>query len=278
MDGERAAVGRLVVCPTPIGDLRDVTLRVLDVLREADAIACEDTRRTGTLLDAHGARSAQTKLISLHEHNERERVASLLRMIESGQTVALVSDAGMPLISDPGYPLLSAAIEAGLRVQVLPGASAALVALLASGLPPSSFRFVGFLPRSRGDLERTWMADSETLVAFESPRRVAASLAVLAELDPKRRVAVCRELTKVHEQVIRGSAAELAARYAQERPLGEVVIVAEGARAERADLLDAIQSLKDLIDAGAKPRAAAKAIAKLTGLSANELYERAAAR
>lgn len=278
MDGDRAAVGRLVICPTPIGNAEDVTLRALHVLRDADAIACEDTRRTGMLLDAHGARSAQTKLVSLHEHNERERTSQLLRLVESGQTVALVSDAGMPLISDPGYPLLAAAIEAGLPVEVLPGASAALVALVASGLPPSSFRFVGFLPRGRADLERAFMGDSETLVAFESPRRIAASLAVLAELDPGRRVAVCRELTKVHEEVIRGTAAELAERFATERPLGEIVLVAEGTRSQRVDSRKALQAVEDLVKAGAKPRAAAKAVAKLTGVSANELYEQAAAR
>lgn len=278
MDGDRAAVGRLVVCPTPIGNPDDVTLRTLHVLRDADAIACEDTRRTGMLLDAHGVRSAHTKLLSVHEHNERERTAHLLRLIESGQTVALVSDAGMPLISDPGYPLLAAAIEAGLPVEVLPGASAALVALVASGLPPSCFRFVGFLPRSRGDLERVLMRDSETLVAFESPRRVAASLAVLAELDPERKVAVCRELTKVHEEVLRGTAAELAERLATEPALGEIVIVAEGARAQRVDADRAVQAVRDLVEAGAKPRLAAKTVARLTGVSANELYEQAAAR
>ena len=145
--------------------------------------------------------------------------------MRDGAVVALVSDAGMPLVSDPGFVLVQACVAAGLAVEVLPGPSAALAALVASALPADRWRFVGFLPRKRAELERVLLGSPETLVAFESPRRVAASLAVLAALDPERPVAVCRELTKLHEEVVRGSAAELAARYAAEPPRGEVVLV-----------------------------------------------------
>ncbi|HWK16879.1 MAG TPA: 16S rRNA (cytidine(1402)-2'-O)-methyltransferase, partial [Solirubrobacteraceae bacterium] len=187
--------GRLVVCPTPIGNLEDVTLRVLAALREADIVACEDTRRTRVLLDRYGV---SAKLVSYHEHNERERATELVGRMREGSVVALVSDAGMPLVSDPGFVLVRACVAAGLAVDVLPGPSAALSALVASALPADHWRFAGFLPRKRSELEREF-SSAETLVAFESPRRVGASLAVLAELDPDRPVAVCRELTKVHE-------------------------------------------------------------------------------
>ncbi len=271
------AVGRLVVCPTPIGNPLDITLRVLDVLRDADVIACEDTRRTGALLDAHRARSSQTKLVSLHEHNERERLPRLLAQMREGATVALASDAGMPLISDPGYPLLAAAIDAGLRVEVLPGPSAPLTALLASGLPPSSFCFVGFLPRSRGEIARCFEQARETLIAFESPRRLAGTLAVLAKIDPQRPAAVCRELTKRHEQVLRGGAAELAEHFAAQPALGEIVLVVGAAPEGAAQCTQAVRAVEELVASGARPRAAAKAVARLTGLSANALYRELAA-
>ena len=197
------AAGRLVICPTPIGNLEDVTLRVLSALREADVVACEDTRRTRVLLDRYGVKAS---LVSYHEHNERSRAGELVGRMREGAVVALVSDAGMPVISDPGFELVRASVAAGLPVEVLPGPSAALAALVASGLPADAWHFVGFLPRKRAELERLFAATAETLVAFESPRRVAASLAVLASLDPERPVAVARELTKVHEEVVRGDA------------------------------------------------------------------------
>ena len=201
----------LVVCPTPIGNLEDVTLRVLSALREADVVACEDTRRTRTLLDRYGV---SARLVSYHEHNEESRAAELVERMREGQTVALVSDAGMPLVSDPGYVLVRACVAAGLPVEVLPGPSAAIAALVASALPADRWRFAGFLPRKKGELRSLLEEPGGTLVAFESPRRVPATLALLAEVDPSREVAVCRELTKVHEEVVRGTAAELAERYA----------------------------------------------------------------
>jgi 16S rRNA (cytidine1402-2'-O)-methyltransferase len=261
--------GRLVVCPTPIGNLEDVTLRVLAALREADVVACEDTRRTRLLLDRYGV---SARLVSYHEHNERSRAAELVKRMRSGAVVALVSDAGMPLVSDPGFVLVQACVAAGLAVEVLPGPSAVLAALVASALPSERWRFAGFLPRKRPDLERAF-SGPETLVAFESPRRVASSLGALAELDSRRPVAVCRELTKLHEEVVRGTAEQLAARYRSEPPRGEVVLVVGGATTEAApDTGPALEAVRRLVTSGAKPRTAASVVGELTGLSANTLY------
>jgi 16S rRNA (cytidine1402-2'-O)-methyltransferase len=259
--------GRLVVCPTPIGNLEDVTLRVLSALRDADVVACEDTRRTRVLLERYGV---QASLISYHEHNERERAAELVERMRDGAVVALVSDAGMPLVSDPGYVLVQGCVAAGLEVEVLPGPSAALAALVASALPADAWRFVGFLPRKRSGLVEVF-GSPETVVAFESPRRVGASLSTLAELDPSRPVAVCRELTKVHEEVVRGAASELAARYSSP-PKGEVVLVIGGA--PRREGLDpaAVDAVRRLVDAGARAREAARVVSDLTGAPANSLY------
>ncbi len=198
--------GCLRVCATPIGNLDDVTLRVLDTLRGADVVACEDTRHTKILLDRHGIQAA--RLVSLHEHNEQSRARALAARVRAGETVALVSDAGTPLISDPGYALVQECIREGLPIEVLPGASAAVAALVASGLPTERWCFVGFLPRKHAELERLLEHAQETMIAFESPRRLAATLRLLAELDPERPVAVCRELTKLHEEIRRGAAAE----------------------------------------------------------------------
>jgi len=261
--------GRLVICPTPIGNLEDVTLRVLAALREADVVACEDTRRTRVLLDRYGV---SAHLVSYHEHNEPARARELVRRMLDGAVVALVSDAGMPLVSDPGFVLVRDSVAAGLAVEVLPGPSAALAALVASALPADRWRFAGFLPRKRAELERAF-AEPETLVAFESPRRVPATLAALAELDPDRPVAVCRELTKIHEEVVRGSAAELAERYAARPPRGEIVLVVGGAPAEHVEPGPAVDAVRRLLDGGAKPRVAASVVADLTGIPANTLYE-----
>jgi 16S rRNA (cytidine1402-2'-O)-methyltransferase len=262
--------GSLVVCPTPIGNMEDITLRVLTALREADVVACEDTRHTRVLLDRHGI-SART--VSYHEHNESSRAAELVGRMQAGETVALVSDAGMPLVNDPGFLLVAACVAAGVGVEVLPGPSAALTALVVSGLPAATWRFVGFLPRKRGELETLFRSAGETLVAFESPRRVGASLAALTAVDPDRAVAVCRELTKLHEEVVRGTAGELAARYAAADPRGEVVVVIGGAPPEAVDLAPALDALARLVDAGAKARPAAGVVADLTGVSANTLYK-----
>ncbi|HEY3775306.1 MAG TPA: 16S rRNA (cytidine(1402)-2'-O)-methyltransferase [Solirubrobacteraceae bacterium] len=268
MSTRDSAPGRLIVCPTPIGNLEDVTLRVLQALRESDVIACEDTRRTGGLLARYGV---ETRLLSYHEHNERARTEPLLARMRAGETVALVSDAGMPLVSDPGLVLVRACIEAGLTVEVLPGPSAALTALVVSGLASEQWRFVGFLPRQRTRLAEV-LATPEALVAFESPRRLAATLQTLAEHDPARQAAVCRELTKLYEEVVRGTAAELAERYAGEEARGEIVLVLGPASAGPVDLSGPLVALGRLIEAGAKPRVAAGVVAELTGTSANALY------
>jgi 16S rRNA (cytidine1402-2'-O)-methyltransferase len=269
MTPAQAPVGRLVVCPTAIGNLEDVTLRVLDALREADVVACEDTRHTRRLLDRHGIAA---RLLSFHEHNERARAAELVRRIEEGAVVALVSDAGTPLVSDPGFALVGACVAAGFAVEVLPGPSAVLTALVASGLPCERWRFVGFLARASGERQALLARTSETLVAFESPRRLAATLELLAGVDPQRPVAVCRELTKLHEEIRRGSAAELAAHYREHPARGEVVLVCGAAPPGQSSLADALAALRDLIDAGARPRPAAATVGRLTGLRANELY------
>jgi len=261
----------LTVCPTPIGNLEDVTLRVLSALRDADVVACEDTRRTRTLLDRYGVNAT---LVSYHEHNEEQRSAELVERMQGGANVALVSDAGMPLVSDPGYVLVRACVAAGLPVEVLPGPSAALAALVASALPADRWRFVGFLPRKAGELRRVLAESGGTLIAFESPRRVPATLALLAEDDPERQVAVCRELTKAHEEVIRGTAAELAERYSDAPPRGEVVLVfGPPSTNDDGDGPPAgLEHVRRLVDAGAKPRVAAQVVADLTGGSANRLY------
>jgi 16S rRNA (cytidine1402-2'-O)-methyltransferase len=262
------SAGRLVVCPTPIGNLEDVTLRTLAALRDADVIACEDTRRTRVLLDRYGITG---KLVSYHEHNERARARELVGRMQGGEVVALVSDAGMPLVSDPGFLLVQAAVAAGLAVVVLPGPSSVLAALVASGLPAERWRFVGFVPRKAGERSELF-ASEETVVAFESPNRVAGTLRALATADPDRPVAVCRELTKVHEEVVRGNAAELADRYEGASPKGEVVLVIGPAQAAEADADAALEAVRQLVDAGAKPRVAAAVVAELTGARANALY------
>jgi 16S rRNA (cytidine1402-2'-O)-methyltransferase len=267
-DDPMSPAGRLVVCPTPIGNLEDVTLRVLSALREADVIACEDTRTTKVLLDRYGVAAERVRYDA---HVERRMAPRLVKRMQRGDVVALVSDAGMPLVSDPGFVLVQACVAAGLAVEVLPGPSAALAALVASALPAETWRFVGFLSRKRGELEEALQVP-ETLVAFESPRRVGATLGVLAELDPDRPVAVCRELTKLHEEVVRGTAAELAERYAGEEVRGEVVLVVGPAPAEAAALEAGVAALRRLVEAGARARPAAGVVAELTGLSANALY------
>jgi 16S rRNA (cytidine1402-2'-O)-methyltransferase len=263
--------GELVVCPTPIGNLGDITVRVREALVAADWIACEDTRRTGSLLDKLGIRPAPP-LISNHEGNEGPRATELAQRIERGDRVALVSDAGMPAVSDPGYKLIRRCIERDLDVTVLPGPSVVPVALVASGLPTDRWRFEGFLPKRSGEMERV-LRSAETVIAFESPRRVGESLAALAAIAPDRPAAVCRELTKMHEEVARGSLAELARRFRGDVK-GEIVLVIAPAAAEEhdRDVGFAVDALRHLVQSGARPRAAASVVAALTGTRANDLY------
>ena len=262
----------LAVCATPIGNLEDVTLRVLDELRSADVVLCEDTRHTRVLLDRHGI---SARLLSYHEHNEAKRTAELLPRLEAGERVALVSDAGLPGISDPGARLVGAALAAGVPVTVLPGPSAVETALVASGLAAERYQFVGFLPRGAGALRALWDELARwpyPVVAFESPRRLPATLRSLAEADAERIVAVCRELTKKFEEVVRGPAADVATRFA-EAPKGEITLVL-GPASVRDDAHDAVASVAELVAAGVPRRQAADVVARLTGASRNELYRR----
>jgi 16S rRNA (cytidine1402-2'-O)-methyltransferase len=260
----------LAVCATPIGNLEDVTLRVLAELREADLVLAEDTRHTRGLLERHGI---DARLLSYHEHNEAARVAQLLPRLEAGERIALVSDAGLPGISDPGARLVRSALDAGIVVTVLPGPSAVETALVASGLAGGHYAFVGFLPRKAGELDALWRRLDQwdwPVVAFESPQRLPRSLRALATVDPDRDVAVCRELTKRFEEVVRGTAAAVAERFA-EPPKGEITLVL-GARAVVADPAVARAAVAELIAAGAPRRVAAEVVARLTSGSRNELY------
>ncbi len=262
----------LAVCATPIGNLDDVTLRVLAELRAADVVLAEDTRHTRGLLERHGIRP---RLESYHEHNEAQKTADVLPRLAAGARVALVTDAGLPAISDPGARLVAAALDAGVRVTVLPGPSAVETALVASGLVAERYAFVGYLPRTEAGLRALWTEIATwtwPVVAFESPRRLPASLVSLAAVSGDRRVAVCRELTKRFEEVVRGTAEELAARFAAP-PKGEVTLVvgpAEPGRAEGDE--EAVAAVAELVEAGVSRRQAADVVARLTGAARNRLY------
>src|ERR687898_2830584 len=262
--------GRLIVCPTPIGNLADLTPRVRDALTDADLVACEDTRRAGRLYER--LEIDPPRLVSNHDQNEEKRSVQIAQQIERGARVALIADAGMPGISDPGYRLIRTCIDRDLEVEVLPGPSAIPTALVASGLPAHRWRFEGFLPRRAGELERV-LRSAETVVVFESPRRLPESLAALAALAPDRPAAVCRELTKLHEEVARGTLGELARRFRDEVK-GEIVVVIAPAetRAAAPDVAFAVDALRRLVQSGARPRAAAGVVAALTGTRPNELY------
>jgi 16S rRNA (cytidine1402-2'-O)-methyltransferase len=262
----------LAVCATPIGNLEDVTLRVLRELREADVILCEDTRHTRILLAKHDIRAA---LLSYHEHNEAKRTAELVPRLLAGERMALVSDAGLPGISDPGARLIAAALDAGVPVTVLPGPSAVETALVASGLVGERYQFIGYVPRGEKALASLWEELARwrwPVVAFESPQRLPRTLRSLAAAAPARPVAVCRELTKRFEEVVRGTAEELAARYA-EPPKGEIVLVLGAAEAVSDDAAGA-EAVAELVRAGLARRQAAAIVARLTGASRNALFER----
>ena len=264
----------LVVCATPIGNLEDVTLRVLRELGEADLVLCEDTRRTRTLLDRHGVRA---RLASYHQHNEAKRVAELLPRLEAGDRIALASDAGLPGVNDPGARLIAAAIGGGFEVTVLPGPSAVETALVASGLVGERYAFVGYLPRSRDALERLWAESAAwrfPVVAFESPKRLPESLRSLAEADPARQVAVCRELTKRFEEIVRGSAEEVSRRF-EEPPKGEITLVLGSSEENESGAAEseAVAVVGALVEAGLPRRRAADLVSRLTGISRNRLYK-----
>ena len=263
----------LSVCATPIGNLDDVTLRVLEELRGADVVLCEDTRRTKILLDRH---SIAARLLSYQRHNEASRTAELVPRLVGGERVALVSDAGLPGVNDPGARLIAAALEAGVPVTVLPGPSAVETALVASGLGAERYQFLGYLPRGEsaldalGDELARW---PHAAVAFESPQRIADSLVRLGRGLGERPVAVCRELTKRFEEVVRGSAPEVADRL--RKPVkGEITLVVGPAEvvAAPAEEEAAASAVAELVAAGIGRRAAADLVSRLTGVSRNTLY------
>lgn len=273
--------GRLVVCATPIGNLGDVTLRVIDALKTADVIEAEDTRVTRKLLARY---AIATPLEAYHAKNLERRTPEVVGRIARGEVVALVSDAGTPGVSDPGAHLVDACIDGGLPVEVLPGASAILAALVASGLPTHAFYFGGFLPRKAGErvraLERLASLDA-TLVFYESPRRTAATLASLAEALPGRTAVMARELTKIHEEVARGEVGELASRIAGRELKGEVVLLVgpapRGSAEVGADVDDASlrAAVEALVAAGASRKDAIRAVSDRTGVPRNRVYDAA---
>ena len=262
--------GTLWLVGTPIGNLEDVTARARRVLAGVDLIAAEDTRRTGRLLQHLGI--GGKRLVSFFEGNEGRRTEELLEELRHGADVAVVSDAGMPGVSDPGYRLVVACVEAGLSVDVAPGPSAVLAALVISGLPTDRFVFEGFLPRSasgrRARLEALG-GEPRTIVLFESPRRVNGTL---GDLPPDRRVALIRELTKRHQEVLRGTAAEVLDAVRGRELKGEVVLVIEGSEPPGLDLDAAVRMAGELVRGGARKRDAARRAAKHAGLPASAIY------
>lgn len=274
--------GTLFVVATPLGNLDDLTFRAVKCLKEVNLIACEDTRRTAKLLNHLGIKKP---LLSCFEHNELSRVDEILAKIAQGEDVALVSDAGTPTISDPGFPLIRAAHERGLKVSPVPGPSALIAALSASGLPTDAFLFAGFLPRtSAARRERIDELKSQrgTLIVYESPHRVLESLSDLIAVLGDRDAFLCREVTKLHEELLRAPLSQIASSLAN-RPevLGEIVLVIAGAAAEApriGTMEDALSRFDEEVAMGATPRQAAKEAGKSSGLAVRDIYASAAAR
>ena len=283
MPSERVkeATGTLFVVATPLGNLDDLTFRAVKCLKEVDLIACEDTRRTAGLLHHLGI---QKPLVSLFEHNEKERIGEIAARLERGENVALVSDAGTPTISDPGFPLVRAVLERGLAVSPIPGPSALIAALSVSGLPTDAFLFAGFLPRTDSARQarlRELKDQSATLIFYESPHRVLKMLADSAAILGDREAFLCREVTKVHEELRRDTILGIArALESRDEILGEIVLVIAGSvAAEKSRSMDeALARFDDEVAMGATPRQAAKAAAEETGLPAREVYAAAAKR
>ena len=266
--------GRLHLVGTPIGNLGDLTERARETLASVDLVAAEDTRRTGRLLSQLGIRRP---MVSLFEGNERERTETVLRRLREGDAVALVTDAGMPAISDPGYRLIRACVEEGIDVRVVPGPSAVTAALVVSGLPVERFVFEGFLPRKAGERRsrlRSIARDARTVVLFESPVRLATLLRDALVEFGDRRIAVARELTKLHEEVLRGRTSEVLARLGDVELKGEIVVVIEGRREDEDVGIEAlVDEARALVEGGAKKRDAATTVARRHRASANAIYE-----
>lgn len=267
--------GTLYVVATPIGNLEDITLRALRILREVDQIACEDTRHTRHLLDRHGIAKP---LVSYHEHNEQSRAEELLRELEGGKNIALVSDAGTPLIADPGYRLVAQARSRGVTVSPIPGASALISALSASGLPTDSFFFGGFLPArktQRRKILEEMKAYPATSVFYEAPHRIVEALGDIAEVLGPRRVTLGRELTKIHEEFLVGDASELLDVLAKRPPLkGEITLMIGKGEASAVDAIPMEAAFDKLLEAGVPRMEAMKTVARDRGLSKREVYQK----
>lgn len=266
--------GRLYLVATPIGNLEDITYRAVRVLREADLIACEDTRHTRKLLDHYGI---SNPVVSYHEHNEAERSAELAARLQAGMKVALVSDAGVPLVADPGYRVVCAAIAAGIPVEPVPGPSACLAALAASGLPTDEFRFCGFLPPKAGRRQRrleSLRGEEATLIFYEAPHRVLDTLADIGQLLPGRPVVAARELTKVHEEFLRGSAEEVRAALAARGAVrGEFTLLVGKPESPPTAATPLAEAVEEQVRAGRSRMEAMKEVARARGLSKRQVYD-----
>jgi 16S rRNA (cytidine1402-2'-O)-methyltransferase len=276
---ETGVLGQLVLVATPLGNLGDLSRRALELLRSADVIYCEDTRHSRVLFSANDIPSGG-RLESLHEHNEVAQSAKVVERVRSGQLVVLISDAGTPGISDPGSRVVAAVAKAGLTVTTAPGPSAVIAALTISGLGTDRFVMEGFLPRkSRERLEvfEQWAKEERTVVFYESPQRIKSVLAELASLWPARKVAVAREITKLHEEVIRGTLADVATTVEAREHLGEIVVVLEGARTEAVIIDDevVVAALREQFASGASTRDAVDFVAEVLGVARREVYQRA---
>ncbi|MEQ9371983.1 MAG: 16S rRNA (cytidine(1402)-2'-O)-methyltransferase [Coleofasciculus chthonoplastes F3-SA18-01] len=271
-------MGTLYVVGTPIGNLEDMTFRAVRILQTVDTIAAEDTRHTGKLLQHF---QIKTNQISYHQHNRQQRLPELLNQLTTGKTIALVTDAGMPSISDPGYELVHAAIEAGIPVIPIPGATAGITALSASGLPTDRFVFEGFLPASGQERQQrleVLAAESRTLIFYESPYRLQQTLQDFANIfSPSRQIVLARELTKLHEQFWRGTIEDAIAYYTDHEPKGEFTLVLAGAPAETPVLSEAAlkAELSQLINQGLSRSQAARQLSHLTNLPRRQLYQMA---
>ncbi len=267
--------GRLYLVATPIGNLEDITYRAVRILGEVDLVACEDTRQTRKLLDHYGIHKPT---ISYHEHNERERTEDLTARLRDGAVLALVSDAGMPLISDPGFRLVRAAIEAGIPVHPLPGPSAAITALSASGLPTDSFRFCGFPPAKSGQRLRAFeelAGERMTIVFYEAPHRILETLEAVEQAMGGRPVVVARELTKIHEEFLRGTAAEVRTQLAARDAIkGEFTLLIGKANSPEPDDTPVEEAVSALVRQGTPRMEAIKQVARRRGLSKREVYDR----
>ncbi len=269
------ASGRIVLAGTPIGDAADAPARLVAALGDVDVIAAEDTRRLRSLAARLGV-NIEARVLSYHEHNEASRAAELVDLALAGADVVVVSDAGMPGVSDPGYRLVQAAAAAGVPVTAIPGPSAVLTALAVSGLPSDRFTFEGFVPRKPGERQRVFgdlATEARTMVFFDSPRRIGQTLATMVQVfGAERRAVVCRELTKTHEEVRRGTLQELAT-WAADGLLGEITVVVAGHTQEVPEVIDQVAEVQALAGSGMRLKDAVNHVATRTGVSKRELYE-----